>query len=275
VEGPCPKCKGWVEAAAIGGSVPVDALAAPAKPTLLALDYVTPETRVVAVLVECNCGYNHSEKGATGCGRIWGVACPEEGEPVPMPASRLDFSTQREVTEAEGKRLSTARTRAEKWIPGVTALAGLLTTVLVLKGPESVSKLDTTTRTLIAVLLGIALVLLIAAIRSAYSAAFGSESNPEEVPRQPVSGLHARVLRARRSAEATAKKRLGVAITLTVSGVLFIAAAVALSWFPLQQAQPEGERVCVLLDGEPVVEVAGSSLAVKEQQEGYTIGPCD
>jgi hypothetical protein len=55
--GPCPKCKGWVEAAAIGGSVPVDALAAPAKPVLLTFDAVEPKTRVVGVLVECNCGY--------------------------------------------------------------------------------------------------------------------------------------------------------------------------------------------------------------------------
>lgn len=57
---------------------------------------------------------------------------------APIPA---DLKAAKIIQTAADDRVKTIRTRAEKWIPGITALTGLISAALVIKGPDAFSKL--------------------------------------------------------------------------------------------------------------------------------------
>ena len=58
-------------------------------------------------------------------------------------ASRDDLEAAALLDRNEANRLQLVRTRAEKWLGGLTALTGLVTTVLVIKGPQSTADIAT------------------------------------------------------------------------------------------------------------------------------------
>src|SRR5215211_5710257 len=75
--------------------------------------------------------------------------------------------------ELQFKRVENIHATAGNWRNGLIALTALLTTVTILKGPEEASDLSSTGRTLAAVLLGIAFLLLLAGSICAMAAAYG------------------------------------------------------------------------------------------------------
>lgn len=66
-EGPCPRCEAMTQAYTTNKPGPFEGAFAEAEETVGKLQ--------VAVPVDCNCGFAHGEKDATGCGRDWVVTC--------------------------------------------------------------------------------------------------------------------------------------------------------------------------------------------------------
>jgi hypothetical protein len=201
----------------------------------------------------------------------------------PKPASGsfsvdpLDLLANKELDQADHERVKIIRTRAEKWIAGLTALAGLLSTVLVLKGPESVTKLATQAKVAIGLCFAVGLLALAYGTYCAYSAAFGEPFSPPEVARQPLRGLHARLLRQRIGVADIGKSRLRNAVSSTFIGIAAISIGVSIGWFAPEQKKKEeaGKHVCIYAPNDSLVaKFAGSSLTVEEVGQGSTVRPC-
>jgi hypothetical protein len=173
--------------------------------------------------------------------------------PTPSPS---DFEALAEVEKASDSRVTIIRERAEKWIGGLTALTGLLGTVLVVKGPDAVTKFDTADRVAIAVGFVGALLLLGAGVYYAYSAAFGNAFHPPEFDMGTIIGLHDRVIDARVVAEHDAKKALRDALRSTLGGVALLAVTVGYTWFAPVLAS-DTKATCVYSGGTQVAKVFG------------------
>jgi hypothetical protein len=279
--GPCPKCEGAAQ-----GWVPIGMAPVPEGELVTSESFEQMSTAdqqaaaAIEIVVRCNCGHAHQEDGANGCGRIWGLNVVSGGslsEPlIPTGSFRvdpLDLAAVSELDEAEKTRVATIRARAEKWIAGLTALMGLFATVLLVKGPESVTKLEGWAKFLIALAFGTALVLLILATRAAYSAAFGDPTAPENMARQPLVGVHARLLRRRRVVESKARRSLGTALTQTTWAVVFLAIGVAIAWFAPEK-QPSGGSVCLKDANGVLVAKIPSTTVTLESGESLTVEPC-
>lgn len=192
-----------------------------------------------------------------------------------MTVGPLDFKAQADIQALSESRATNARTRAEKWVAGLTSLTGVLTTVLVLKGPESVTKLSPDTRAAVAWAFAAALGSLIGGIFFAYSAAFGNVFDLSKLRMEDVDGLHARLQIQRAKAEKEANRWLRFAIILTVLGVACVAAGVRLSWFDVPAAADEAQAICIsTVDGEIVAKVPGDSISVTELGIGFSVKAC-
>lgn len=189
-------------------------------------------------------------------------------------ASRWDHEALEQLNANDAQRLATVRGRAEKWIGGLTALTGLLGTVLIIKGPERVADLMVEWRVAVAVLITVAVGLLAWATYSAYRSAHGEAGTLAEVDRQPLQGLHERLMRRRVEVAAEAQSQLRQAVVLTFAGVAALVVATGVTWFaPAAEADAAG-NICVVIDGEPVVEIAADSLPVVTVSDGVTLAPC-
>jgi hypothetical protein len=65
-EGPCPGCGANVQGFTTNQAGPIDLIEAE--------ETVVPRL-TVKVPVACNCGFDHGQKDASGCGRFWAVTC--------------------------------------------------------------------------------------------------------------------------------------------------------------------------------------------------------
>jgi amino acid transporter len=193
-----------------------------------------------------------------------------------MTAGPLDFKAQADIQALSESRATNARTRAEKWVAGLTSLTGVLTTVLVLKGPESVTELSPDTRAAVAWAFAAALASLIGGIFFAYSAAFGNVFDLSKLRVEDVDGLHARLQIQRAKAEKEANRWLRYAIILTVLGVVCVAAGVRLSWFDVPAGAGETDQaICISTeDGGIVARVPGDSISVTELGTGFRVEAC-
>lgn len=111
---------------------------------------------------------------------------PPLGAGNPNP---LDLAAADQLEGNEAGRLDLVRERAEKWIGGISALTGVLGTVLVVKGPETVTEIPVGWRIATAGSLGAALILLAFGTYLAYQAAFGDPGAVEEINPVPLTGL--------------------------------------------------------------------------------------
>lgn len=185
----------------------------------------------------------------------------------------LDVEALAEIDQSNLERVKIARARAEKWIAGLTALVGLTGTVVVIKGPDSITKVTAGARVAIATLLVAAFFALAFATYQAYRAAFDDPEHPESVPREPLDGLHGRLLNARVAAESRSVKYLSQAIQATFIGIAFIVTAIGVSWFSL--ASSSGSTSCVYGRGpEVLLKVEGAALSISELERGLEIRPC-
>jgi hypothetical protein len=201
-----------------------------------------------------------------------------DNETAPVGGGRidpLDRLALSELMKASDARVITARSRAEKWIGALTAFTGLLGIVFVLKGPESVSDLQTGWKVAILLAFAIALTFLASATRRAYTAAFGSSSSPETTSPAPVEGLHDRLFEARRQAEASAKGNLSSAVLRAFIGIAFAAMGIGISWFATQEPAKAGEFTCIV-DGKgaEVARFPGGTLEVTSLSGDAQVKSC-
>jgi hypothetical protein len=191
-------------------------------------------------------------------------------------ASRLDHEALEQLEANDAERLRIVRGRAEKWIGGLTALTGLLGTVLVLKGPAQAANIPLEGRLVVAVLVTLSLGLLAGATFNAYRSAYGDPGKLEEVDRNPVEGLHERVTSARLEAANTAQKRLRDAVVLTFLGIAAIVAATGTTWLapPADKSDSHQGDTCITVDGETIATVAAETLPVVSLESGVALAPC-
>ena len=161
-----------------------------------------------------------------------------------------DAAAYKLIYDTRATRLVRARERAEKWIAGLSALVTVLTTAMVVKGPENFAKADGHVR-------GVVLVLVIAGafgvgtgLMFAYSAAFGGLWKTSKVDalvgKPPTVAANAgALLEVAASADAEAAQRsMRIAAGGTMFAMICLTAAVAVAWFATPKLSPNSKS-CV------------------------------
>lgn len=182
----------------------------------------------------------------------------------------LDFEALEQLQHNEETRLQLVRSRAEKWIGGISALTAVLAIALVIKGPDDATKIMLGWRIAAAVALGFAIALLALGTYRAYRAAYGQPNALGEISPNPLTGLHDRLIEARKAAANDALEDLGNAIRAVLAAVALIAAAVAITWFA---TTPPGS-VCVYAHGQLVGRLKTDVTIETNMSPGTTIYPC-
>ncbi len=205
-------------------------------------------------------------------------------EPVTdATATAADAAALALIQDYSARELPRMQARAEKWIAGLAAITGVLTTAIVIKGPETFTKL-TDSRPLFGQtlnpkdwIIGLMLLggtLLGLGVALAYNAAHGSpldDSNIDSLARDPTTaaGAASKWRAAVKSAAECARSNLRKASYCTVAGTLVLALAVLLTWTtPEQEDTPR--HVCIALP-EGVTELATLPPIVKGE---LRVVPC-
>jgi hypothetical protein len=181
----------------------------------------------------------------------------------------LDHEAAKLLDRNDAARLELVRGHAEKWVGGLTALTGLLGTVLIHKGPQSVSDIPIAWRVVVAALVGVALGLLAFATFRAYQSAYGDPGRLETVARVPLQGLHDRVEDKRKEAAEKAQAHLKHAVVATFVGIVALAVGVGATWFAPTDGS-SSKTVCVLVD-EKVIVFPWTSLTAPSTAGGVVI----
>lgn len=139
-----------------------------------------------------------------------------------------------EVTEAVGDQLKSTRATAESWQKGLAGLLGVVTSILLLKGPDSIDKIDHSWAVGAAVLLGIAAVFGVISAWLLLDAAYGQPA-AQDLTKIRQQSLY--VWRYQRAVKAAKELRWGQ-IALLVS-VALVGVTVVGTWFaPSPDSKP-------------------------------------
>jgi hypothetical protein len=194
----------------------------------------------------------HASDGATS-GRVVRGGTPSHDD---LEAAAL-------LDRNEANRLHLVRTRAEKWLGGLTALTGLVTTVLVIKGPPSTADIATSWKIAVGSLIALALAVLVFGTFRAYQSAYGDPGRLDEVSSQPVTGLAVRLANKRNQAAAAAQAHLRHAVFATLAAVALLAVAIGLTWFAPPAPKTASSSACILAPGNAIAELASDNLKLK------------
>ena len=189
-------------------------------------------------------------------------------------ASRDDLEAATLLDRNEANRLQLVRTRAEKWLGGLTALTGLVATVLVIKGPQSTADIATSWKIAAGSLIAAALAVLVFGTFRAYQSAYGDPGRLHEVSSQPVTGLAVRLAVARNQAAAAAQAHLRHAVFATLAAVALLATAIGLTWFAPPAPKTASSSVCILVHGNVIAKLASDSVTLKTLSSGTELRPC-
>lgn len=139
-------------------------------------------------------------------------------------------------------QLDVARKRAESWRTGLATLTTLLTGVLVVKGRDSLSPLTLPFQIVIAVLLGLALIALLAATLWVNRALAGPASGEFMLTGEDLEEWTRGEVR-------TIEHALTLAPWMAAASVLVIAAAVAVTWFAPARPTTNSPLVRIITSG--------------------------
>lgn len=178
-----------------------------------------------------------------------------------------DLEAQAFLKLNEKNRLEIVRTRAQSWLSGIAAFTGLVTTVLVVSGPDSVTDLNDVVKYCVAGLLLLALIVLIIANILAYTAAYGSIVSLTGISAHQVVGLHGRLATARRREADCVQKFGGCAIACTLIGTVLLVAVIGITWFSDQ----ETADMCIYRNGTVMRMKSGMDTNFTRL---VTVGPC-
>lgn len=191
-------------------------------------------------LFPCLCPAAHEgrpEGVLGGCGRYWLGRVEHHADGTYTLSVESDLSQlpqARALDEAfrtEGVR---ARTLAEKWVGGLTALLGLLSVSSIATGANAAKQVREDLRWLVFAAAVLALVSAALALVFAYRAAFGS---PRNTPVRDRSEEH-RWYRRQRFAAPRAVRQLRTSFVLTLVSLLFAFAVAGLLWFLPREKAP-------------------------------------
>ena len=189
-------------------------------------------------------------------------------------ASREDLEASALLDHNEANRLQLVRARAEKWLGGLTALIGLVTTVLIIKGPQSTADIATSWKIAVGLLIAAALTVLVFGTYRAYQSAYGDPGRLDEVNSQPVTGLAVRLAAARERAAADAQAHLSHAVIATLAAIALLATAIGITWFAPPAPKTASSSVCILVHGKMIAQIAADSLTLKTLSPGTELRRC-
>lgn len=196
---------------------------------------------------------------------------------IPTGAGTLDPLNQAALdglATASNEQLTKTRSHAEKWLGGITALAGLVGTAIVLKGPATIEDFGTLEKLGLAGAVAVAALFVGNGIFLANRAAWGEPGDPPVVETQPLGTLATRLDEARSIEVKATRAALKKAIDFTAAGVALALIAVLASWFIEPEKDESAKTTCVLdADNNVVLKVAGGQLAVQELRD-LDVAPC-
>lgn len=196
-----------------------------------------------------------------------------EGHAAAAP-SLEDFEAKDQIDEAAAGAGGTAVAAAQNWLKGVAALTGLVTTVAVVQGPSDTTKIHDDALAGVVIAMVVGFVSLAVATWQLYSAAYGRPGKVLEIETSPVGGLAVRLADARTKAAQSVLQSTRIGMLAAAIGTIALFAAALLTLVPAESTGSTTTTTCVVVDGERVLEVAATSLAVAESADGVTLGPC-
>ena len=177
-------------------------------------------------------------------------------------ATRADVDALGRIQEYARGMLPRIQGQAEKWIGGLTALTGLLSIAIVVKGPESFSRL-VESRSLVGITVNpksfvigcmcIGALLIGISIYCAYVSAHGDPFKSElhdfawSSQSLPIGGLDAMWRSAIRKATTKARCFLRFAVGCSIVGILVLGLAVVVTWTTRESPYP-AHSTCLMVD---------------------------
>lgn len=177
-----------------------------------------------------------------------------------LMVSARDAAAFKLLYDTRAARLTRATVRAEKWIAGLTALVTVLTTALVVKGPDNFAEADGAVRWFVLVLVLAGVFGIGAGLVFAYSAAFGglftrgALDTLIESPPTVATGAANTLESAASQDAATSRRGMRWAVGATVTAMVCLLAAVSVSWFASPDSA-EPSSIC-LQTGDGVLELS-------------------
>lgn len=185
-----------------------------------------------------------------------------------------DFAAFDQLEKNEDERLDTVRGRAEKWLGAITGITGLVSTVLIIEGPDSARDLTTHARYFTAGFLAVALLSLAYATYKAYSAAYGEPGEFHEIATDEIAGLARRLRLERRNRSKAVLASTRIALEWTAVGLFLLLAGVGITWFGPTGGSPGEKTRCILIEGEVVAELDGSAISLARLDEDAALSDC-
>ena len=184
-----------------------------------------------------------------------------------------DLAALKQLQDHRAGELARVRTRAEKWIPGLAAVTGVLTTAVVVKGAETFTKAPASTQLTIIALMIVGAVAVGTGVFCAYAAAHGNPFGDDELSRradqQKVDGAYEDWNAAVRAEVSRARRLLTAAVIATLVGTASLGTAVVVTWFA--PATGSGATTCLVTD-DGFVRIEGTAPVVVDGE--LRIVPC-
>ena len=220
IEGPCPAC-GHPVTARMDQDVTVKSVAAGA---------TEDDRNRITRFVHCDCRQGHPGRPAKitrGCGRRWAATAQRDAAGWQLiPATRPEVVDAARVLDAAMIDTPEARKIARSWLPGITALYGLLGLAGVASGHNAVQGLSTTGRVAVLLMLAVGLALASFAVWSGYTAAYGWVTKATLADDEKLL----KWAEKRTTETALAPARLATAVGCSVASVIALLVAVGISW---------------------------------------------
>lgn len=195
--------------------------------------------------------------------------------------NRRDAEAAAAITTYRVNQLARIRSQAEKWIPGLAAVVGVLTTALVIKGPDSLTDLPEETQYVVFGAMVIGALLIGGGTWASYKAAHGDPTKENALDSlvkrftagdANIQGIANQWDSALLAVYNDTRDSLKRASYLTLGGTLVLALSLGYALFAPSGADDSSPRTCIEVDDERV-ELKG---AMPEVSSGsLVVVPCD
>ena len=195
----------------------------------------------------------------------------------PRTASNVtdrDVEAVKKMNTYRADQLERIQTRAEKWIAGMGAIVGVLAAAVVIKGPDSFSKLAVWVQRSVVALIVLGGAFIAWGIWFGYKAAHGDPLNDSDLQdlvdeeaattNEKIVGAAERWETAVRATYQAARESLANAALATVAGTILLGGAILITWIAPATSPPD--RTFCLETVEGTVQLQGDVPKITEGQ---------